>query len=100
MRLNYVLRIKWQTSIKIEGYKLRKIISKHVKPVNQDSKLKLNIYYKNKKLKKILINNNICEKVEVNDSVVYKFTCNERGCNASYIGYTQYVTTAHKTTYL
>ena len=74
---------------KNEEYKLKKIIIKHVKPVKQDSKLKLNIYYKNKKLKNIWIKNNICENVEVNDSVLYKFACNERGCNASNIGYTQ-----------
>ena len=51
--------------------------------------MKLNIYYKNKRLKNLLIKNNICENVEVDDFVAYKFTCNEEGCNTSYIGYTQ-----------
>ena len=42
---------------KMEEKKLRKIIEKYVKPTNKEKTIDLRIYYKNRKLKNILMKN-------------------------------------------
>ena len=73
---------------KMEEKKLRKIIEKYAKPTNKEKTIDIRIYYKNRKLKNILIRNNHQQPSEDNARVVYSFSCNEIGCNSSYIGYT------------
>ena len=76
------------STYKMEEKKLRKIVEKYVKPTNKEKTINLRIYYKNRKLKNILIKNNHQQPSEDNARVVYSFSCNEIGCNSSYIGYT------------
>jgi len=81
------------SNYKIEEKQLRHIISNNIKPSVDDAVISLEIFYKNKKLRNLLIrnkppktNNDISER----HGVVYRYTCNKEGCNASqtYIGYT------------
>jgi hypothetical protein len=57
-------------------------------------KIKLLIYYKNKKIQNLVMNNNPCKKTGVfqETNVVYKFSCSREGCrllpNMDYIGLT------------
>jgi hypothetical protein len=67
---------------------LKRAVSKNVIPVKADQQLKLLIYYKNLKLKSLLINNK-AYKSNANSRVVYQYECKDAGCNSSsYIGYT------------
>ena len=60
----------------------------HIKSATPDLHVKLLIYYKNKKLKNLLISNNNHKYEEHN--VMYRFTCEREPCNQAqfYIGYT------------
>ena len=77
---------------KVEEKQLSSIIDKNVKPTNEDDKLKLIVYYKTRKLRELFIRNKpISPKTIANrHHVVYAYSCNLEGCNASpkYIGYT------------
>ena len=80
------------------GYKaderiLQSIVHNNIVSVT-NNKIKLLIYYKNKKIKNLVMNNNPCKKTGVfqETNVVYKFSCNREGCrllpNMDYIGLT------------
>ena len=73
---------------KIEEKQLQQIIHNNIKSAISDVHVKLLIYYKNKKLKILLISNNNHKYEEQN--VVYQFTCEREPCNQDqfYIGYT------------
>ena len=69
---------------------LKNIIKKHVKSENE---IKLCIFYKNRKLKNLLIRNQPARNFLQGDqsNVVYQFKCPEDGCStvsSLYIGYT------------
>ena len=67
---------------------LNNIVCKNATPKDTDKKLKLMIYYKNKKLRQHFIKNNVTSTKEDNN-VVYQYTCSYAGCHSStYIGYT------------
>jgi len=81
------------SNYKVEEKQLRNIIHSNVKPNVENSIVVLEIFYRNKKLRNLFIrnkppsaNNDISER----HGVVYRYTCNKEGCNASqtYIGYT------------
>ena len=72
---------------------LKEILNKNVSPANTDSKIKLTIYYKNRKLSNLFILNNTHRKeqpVADQHHCVYQYVCNRDGCNAAqtYIGFT------------
>jgi hypothetical protein len=80
------------------GYKaderiLHSIVHNNIVNVT-NNKIKLLIYYKNKKIQNLVMNNNPCKKTGVfqETNVVYKFSCNREGCrllpNMDYIGLT------------
>ena len=75
------------TNYKKEESMLKNIIAKNVRTV-QNSKLKLHIYYRNRKLQQLFIRNRPTSDDVFN--VVYQYSCNEESCNNSntYIGYT------------
>ena len=77
---------------KVEEKHLNSIISKNVKPTNDDDKLKLVIYYKTRKLRELFIKNKptTSNSIANRHHVVYAYSCTLGGCNASpkYIGYT------------
>ena len=69
---------------------LKNIIKKHLK---SEKRIKLCIFYKNLKLKNLLIRNQPVRQNSPSEqsSLVYQFTCPEDGCstiNSHYIGYT------------
>lgn len=76
---------------KQEEKQLQLLIKKHLEPIEEDHRIRLLIYYKNKKLKNLLIKNNISS---ISDTaqrhhVVYSYKCEKDGCNsANYVGYT------------
>ena len=79
------------SNYKAEEKKLHEIIEKHVKPTNSESSVKLTIYYRNRKLKDMIIKNKPKRTLDEQKRhhVVYQYSCNLAGCNApQYIGYT------------
>ena len=66
---------------------MNNLFKKHIKPSLSESKVKVLVYYKPKKLSSCF---SLREKKadSVNHGLVYKFKCNADGCNATYIGYT------------
>ena len=69
---------------------LQTIIKRNIKPTASSSSVNLRIYYKNKKLKDLLIKNNMNPSKE-QYNVIYKYNCNEVQCTtaqAAYIGHT------------
>ena len=79
---------------KVEEKQLSSTINKNVKPTNEDDKLKLVVYYRTRKLRELFIRNKPAASKNKNIAsrhhVVYAYSCNLEGCNASpkYIGYT------------
>jgi hypothetical protein len=72
----------------IEEQRIRKAISKNVTPIDASGRIELRIYYKNLKLRNLLIKNKM-HRSNADSRVVYQYTCPETSCNASsYIGYT------------
>ena len=57
--------------------------------VSDNSKVHLNVYYRNSKLKNLLIKNSPPREPDADDHRVYRYTCNEGQCDLSYNGYTQ-----------
>lgn len=77
------------SNYKIEEKQLKDLLLKHVKPVNENDILELNIFYRIRKLKSFFIKNNP-HKRNSEFNVVYQYTCNEGECNSQqYIGYTE-----------
>jgi hypothetical protein len=79
---------------KVDERVLQSIIHDNVKSTTDNENIKLLIYYKNKKIKNLVMNNNPCKKTGLlqETNVVYKFSCNKEGCrllqNMNYIGLT------------
>ena len=72
---------------------ITKIVMDNVKPVDSNKKVKLQIYYKNKKTSHLLLKNSPDIKSEAlqKSHVVYKFTCKQGNCevlHSTYIGMT------------
>lgn len=80
------------SNYKNEEKSLHNIIDKHIKPTNPSAKVKLIIYYRNRKLRNLFIKNkpNIAIDPALKHHVVYQYTCDKGGCNSNnkYIGYT------------
>lgn len=80
------------SNYKVDENQLTTIISKYIKPADDDHQICLTIYYKNKKLKNLLIRNKkrLDSDAPNRHHVVYLYTCNQEGCNSSqtYVGYT------------
>ena len=69
---------------------LKEIVSKYVLPTENETSIVTTIYYKNRKLRQLLITNSPKRPTDLHQqsSVVYSYNCNA-GCNANnYIGYT------------
>ena len=79
------------SNYKIEETQLQKIIQNNLKTVREEDEIKLYIYYRNKKLKNLVMRNRYQPPME-DSHVVYKYTCTKEECNSSekcYIGYTE-----------
>ena len=77
------------SNYKIDEKQVTEIIKKNVKPVDSNVSINLNIFYKIRKLKNIVIINNP-HKPTCRFNAVYQYTCNKGECNSqTYIGYTE-----------
>ena len=89
-QINFFFQNQMSSNYKMEEKTLKKIVSDHVKPVDERDNIILRIYYKTKKLKLLFIHNKTANK-DISDThrVVYQYSCHREGCNSSkYIGYT------------
>jgi hypothetical protein len=86
----FYFQSQMSSNYKMEERHLQMIIAKNVRPVNVNDRIKLLIYYKNRKLKNVLIKNNPHRRTE-EFNVVYQYTCNRGECNSlnKYVGYTE-----------
>ena len=69
------------SNYKIDEKLLTEIIKKNVKPVDNDFWIELNIVYKIRKLRHIIIKKNPHEPT-YKFNIVCQFTCNKLGCNS------------------
>ena len=69
---------------------MRKIISDHVAPADDNTTVELLIYYKTQRTSQLVMKNGPAKPVDKLKKcrIVYKFLCPESGCTASYIGKT------------
>ena len=89
-QINFFYKNQMTSTYKQEEKTLRKIVRSHVLPAPEKA-VRLNIYYKNKKVSNLFIKNNPHKKtLEEQSHVVYRYSCNAEECNPSqtYIGYT------------
>lgn len=75
------------SNYKVEEKQLQNIINQNIKPT-PNTEIRLLIYYKNMKLKNIVMRNKY-HKPEDDFNVVYRYTCKVDECHSSYIGYTE-----------
>jgi len=77
---------------KADETRIRSIISDNIRPTVDSTKVNLIIYYKNRKLKDLVIRNRPRVNTELAErhGVVYQYICSDVGCHPSqtYIGYT------------
>lgn len=77
---------------------IKNIVKTNMKPTELSKDLKLTIYYKNPKLKNILIKNNCSvSSKEETVGVVYQYNCPKDGCSSRQEKYIGYTTTMLKT---
>jgi hypothetical protein len=82
------------TNYKTEEKQLEQIVHRNIQPVAATEEIKLLIYYRNRKLKDLLIRNKpLTQNASTADRhhVVYEYTCTRDGCSSSpkcYVGYT------------
>ena len=79
-------RSQMSSQYKQEESNMKKILKEHITP-KPDSKLKISIYYKNRKLSNLLIQNKVV-KDDSGSHVVYKYVCGECEPPMYYVGYT------------
>ena len=81
-------------SYQVDEKVVQQIIHNNVKPTNQDNKVDLRVYYKSRKVRDLIMKNNMKrdENKLKQTNVVYKFTCPHEDCRlrqADYIGLTR-----------
>lgn len=78
------------SNYKMEELQIKEIIDKNVKPTNSSDSIQLHIFYRNKKLKNLVIKNRY-HKPDSDHHVVYQYACDMGECNSleTYIGYTE-----------
>ena len=90
--LKLFYRAFMSSAYKDEEKAIRNIIRRNVIPTNQNSRVKLTIYYKNKRTKDLLLKNDNAPISKGFDqvNVVYKFSCPHEDCtpHSMYIGMT------------
>ena len=92
--ISFFFENQMSATYKADEKKLKELFESHVLPVSESDRVKLFIYYKQRKLHNMFIRNNEHRESELENRhhVVYEYTCNEEGCHAplppTYIGYT------------
>ena len=90
--INLYFRNQMTNNYKQRENQLRKIINNNIKEKTINSKINLQIYYKNMKLKDLVLSPKTkSSATEETSNVVYQYTCPHSGCKATestYIGYT------------
>ena len=87
--INVFFRNQMSDKHKIEEREIQKIFKQHIVSNEEGKETKLNIYYKNRKLKNIFIRNSTQN--TSNHNVIYEYVCNKEPCNSAhtcYIGHT------------
>lgn len=90
-QINLYFQGQMVQNYEVEEKQLKNIVKKYVRPTSEDKELNICIYYKNRKLKNLVMKNKLHKTTE-NFSVVYKYKCDREECNSSnisYIGYTE-----------
>ena len=85
-------RNQMTSSYKQEEKRLNKIITDHLQPTSENTKIDLKIYYKSQKLQLLLIkNNSFTTDPKKRSRVVYEYSCIKEECQPSttYVGYTE-----------
>lgn len=87
--IKFYYKNQMTSQYKHEEKLLRKIVDDHVKSTDQSRSVKLNIYYRARRLSSLFIRNNL-HRNSSPSNVVYRYTCDHGGCqpNQTYIGYT------------
>ena len=81
-------RNQFTSNYKAEERTLKQLVRRHVEPSDPNSRVTLSVFYRNRKLRHILMNNRPNNQ-RVDSRVVYDYKCPESGCNAAtYVGYT------------
>ena len=81
-------RNQYTDNAKTDETQIKRAITRNVKPTDNTKQLIVVVYYRNRKLQSLFINNKT-RRVQKDDRVVYQYSCNQGGCNfATYIGYT------------
>ena len=81
------------TSYQVDEKVIKQIIQSNVEPTKKDTKVNLRVYYKNRKVRDLIMRNNMTrdDSKLKRTNVVYKFTCPHEDCRlrtADYIGLT------------
>lgn len=85
--VDFYVRLGNLSNFKKDGNTLKCILDSHVRPTNDSSQIRLRPYFKPYKLQSAFSTRLRKESAD-RVSVVYKFSCPEVRCNATYIGYT------------
>ena len=88
-KIHLYYRNQMSSYYKQEELNLKRIVSSHVFPTDENKSISLQIYYKNKKVRNLFIKNN--PHVSSDNHVVYRYTCAKEECqldHQTYIGYT------------
>jgi len=90
--INLFYESQMTSQYRSEEKRIKSIISDNIKPAIDGTNVKLIIYYRNRKLKDLIIKNRPHTNSELADrhGVVYQYYCSNVGCHPfqSYIGYT------------
>ena len=77
-------RNQMTSSYKTDESKLHELVRRHLKPVSDNTKVKLCIYYKTRKLPSLFVKSKSNEAGQQDPNlrhhVVYQYTCNKHGC--------------------
>jgi DNA-binding HxlR family transcriptional regulator len=88
--INLFYQNQMTSNYKMEEQRLQDIVTRNIISRNDNERVKLHIYYRNRKLKSLVIRNNPHKPADA-FNVVYQYTCEHEECNSSstYIGYTE-----------
>ena len=87
--LDLFYRNQMTSSYKIDEKVLKNIIKQNIKCTNENESIKLNIYYKNRKVSNLVMKNSPNTTKLQRTNILYKYECNVGDCEPqAYIGYT------------
>lgn len=85
--INFFVKLTNIKNFDKDNKQLKSIIKEHVKPTNNDNKIKIIAYFKPTKLSSCFSTRRRMDMLQ-RSHVVYQFRCPMDSCSASYLGYT------------